>query len=160
MRYLIFVLVIFGISGISYAQGLEERLQKFGEDFAKGYTKPFIDAFGASLNSGWYHTANVDDGLSLYLGVKVMLMPIPDDGKKFKIASLYNGTIQEVPTAFGEDTEVPMSGAPPGVDPSMYPKGFNISAVPMAVPHIAIGNMFGTRVMLRYFPKTKLGDYG
>lgn len=35
-----------------FAQTLEERLQKFGEDFAKGYTKPFIDGFGAGLNSG------------------------------------------------------------------------------------------------------------
>ena len=126
--YLIIVLALQAME-----QSLEERLQKFGEDFAKGYTKPFIDVFGASLNSGWYHSANVDNGTSLYFGVKVMAMPIPDDGKKFQIASLYDAVVQEIPTAFGEDKEIPISGAPAGVDPNKYPKGFNLGFVPMAV---------------------------
>jgi hypothetical protein len=168
MRKVVPILVLMLVSAILgstvFAQTLEERLQKFGEDYAKGYTKPFVDAFGAGLNSGWYHTANVDDGLSLYFGVKAMLLPIPDDGKKFKIRSPYDQVEQEVSTAFGDETEVLISrtNIPAGItpDPEKYPKGFNIGFVPLAVPHISVGNIFGTRVMLRFFPKTKLGDYG
>ncbi len=145
---------------MSRAQSLEERLQKYGEDFAKGYTGPITDAFGASLNSGWYHSADVSDGLDIFIGVKAMLMPIPEDGKKFKIASIWDNTVQEIPTAFGEETEVPISGAPPGVSPTKYPQGFNLNYAPMIVPHISVGNIFGTRVMLRFLPKTKIGTIG
>ena len=139
---------------------LVDRMQKFGEDFAKGYSGPFTDAFGASLNSGWYSSADVSDGLDLYVGVRVMLMPIPDDAKKFKIKSIWNNTEQEIPTAFGDETEVPISGAPAGVNPANYPKGFNFGFAPMFVPHISVGNIFGTRLMLRYLPKVKVGDIG
>lgn len=157
------VLAAIGSGGwnMGRAQSLEERLQKYGVDFAKGYTKPLIDAFGAGLNSGWIQTANVDDGLDLFFGVKAMLMPIPDDGKKFMIASPYNGVVQEVPTVFGEEVEKPISGYPGApASPDKYPNGFNVGFAPLAVPHISIGNIFGTRVMLRYFPKTKFGDLG
>lgn len=144
----------------SAAQSLEERLKKFADEFAKGYTKPFTDAFGAAMNSGWYHTADVSDGLDLFVGVKFMLMPIPEDGKKFKTRSIWNNTEQEVPTVFGSENEVSISGAPSGVEPATYPKGFNVGLVPMVVPHISVGNFYGTRAMLRYLPKVKLGDYG
>ncbi len=40
---------------------LVDRMQKFGEDFAKGYSSPFTDAFGASLNSGWYNNEEVSE---------------------------------------------------------------------------------------------------
>jgi hypothetical protein len=145
---------------IGRAQNLEERLKQFADEFAKGYTAPFTDAFGAAMNSGWYHTADVSDGLDLFIGVKFMVMPIPSSAKKFKTRSIWNNTEQEVPTVFGEETEVGMSGAPTGATPANYPKGFNVGFVPMVVPHASAGNIFGTRVMLRYLPKVKLGDYG
>ncbi len=148
------------LASLANAQSIEEKLQKFGESYAKGYLGPMVDAFGASLNSGWYSSANLDDGLSLFLGMKLMYLPIPDEGKKFSIASLYDGTVQDVPTAFGEEVEVPIHGAPTGASPDKYPKGMNLGFVPMAMPHISIGNMFGTRVMIRYFPKTNVGDFG
>lgn len=145
---------------IGNAQNLEERLRKFADEFAKGYTAPFTDAFGAAMNSGWYHTADVSDGLDLFIGVKFMFMPIPSSAKKFRTRSIWDTRDQEVPTVFGEDTEVAISGAPPGVEPASYPKGFNVGFVPMVVPHASAGNIVGTRVMLRYLPKVKLGDYG
>ncbi|MBI3193475.1 MAG: hypothetical protein HYZ34_03285 [Ignavibacteriae bacterium] len=158
------------IASMVIAQSIEEKLQKFGEGYAKGYLSPMFDAFGASLNSGWYSTANVDDGLSLFIGAKLMYLPIPDDGKKFSITSPYDGVLQEVPTAFGEEQEITISntgypdGPPnppiPTPSPDKYPKGMNLGFVPMAMPHISIGNIYGTRVMIRYFPKTNVGDFG
>jgi hypothetical protein len=148
------------ISNRLSAQSLQERLEKFGEDFSKGYTAPFVDAFGASLNSGWYSTANVEDGLDIFVGVKAMLMPIPDDGKTFNIASPYDGVIQQVPTAFGSKDEIAISNAPANVEPNKYPGGFDFSLAPMLVPHLSVGNIFGTRVMLRWLPPVKLGDMG
>ncbi len=146
------------------AQSIQEKLEKFGVEYAKGYTDPLFGAFGASLNSGWYHTANVDDGVSIFVGMKLMYLPIPDDAKKFTIASPYDGIQQEIPTVFGADSEITISrtNIPSTITPSpeKYPKGMNLDFVPLAMPHIAIGNYQGTRLMLRFFPKTKVGDFG
>jgi len=144
-----------------YSQSIQERLLNFGTDFAKGYMGPFVDAFGASLNSGWYHTANVDNGISLYLGVKVMYMPIPDDRKTFTIESPYPplGTFDTVPTVFGENVQKPISGG--GAFPiDKYPAGLNYGFAPMIVPQAQVGNIMGTRAILRYFPKMAVGDIG
>ncbi|MBI3189281.1 MAG: hypothetical protein HYZ33_01400 [Ignavibacteriales bacterium] len=152
-----FLLLTLGVNNIN-AQSLEERLQKFGTDYAKGYMGPFSDAFGAALNTGWYNTANVDDGVSIFAGIKLMYMPIPDESKMFKIASPYPpNAIDEVPTAFGENVQKPISNDPSSGN---YPAGLGLDFVPMAMPHISIGNIYGTRAMLRYFPATKIGDYG
>lgn len=159
-RLIFFVILSISISNQLLAQSLEERLQKFGEGFSKGYTAPLVNAFGASLNSGWYQTANVDDGLDIFIGLKAMLMPIPDGDKTFNIASPYDGVVQNVPTAFGSKEEIAISPGNLTVSPDKYPGGFDFPFAPMLVPHISVGNMFGTRVMLRWLPQVKLGDIG
>lgn len=170
-RLRIYPLVFFCIvvaMNLANAQDIEERIKKYADDFVKGYMGPFVDAFGASLNSGWYHTADVDDGLSLFVGTKIMIMPIPTSSKTFQYKSPYDGITQDIPTVFGSDVdEVQISntgfqGGPPIPNPSpaTYPKGLGINAVPMIVPHISVGNIFNTRAMLRYFPSTKVGDFG
>ena len=159
-RLVLCVTLALSISHRLLAQSLQERLQNFGEDFSKGYTAPLVNAFGASLNSGWYQTANVDDGLDIFIGVKVMLMPIPDADKTFNIASPYDGVVQNVPTAFGSKDEVAISAGNVTATPNKYPGGFDFPFAPMLVPHVSVGNMFGTRVMLRWLPQVKFGDIG
>jgi hypothetical protein len=145
---------------VSPAETIQERLQKFGKSYAQGYLQPFGNAFTASQNSGWFQTANVSNGLDLFIGVKAMLLPIPSDSRSFSFASPANNQVQSIPTLFGDETEVPISGMPAGLTPSNYLKGLNLSWAPMAVPHVSIGNMFGTRLMFRYLPPVKLQDYG
>jgi hypothetical protein len=157
---LLAVAMLMLVSGNAGAQTLEEQLQKFGVDYAKGYVGPFGEAFGASLNSGWYHTANVSDGLDIYIGLKVMGMPIPDDGKKFTAYSPYDGKAQEVPTAAGEDKEIPISGAIAGYEPSVYAKGYGWGWAPMLLPQLSVGNIFGTRLILRAMPSFSAPDIG
>lgn len=145
-----------------YPQTIEQRVKNFGDNFAKSYMGPFVDAFGASLNSGWYSTANVDNGISLYLGVKVMAMPIPDDAKTFAIASVFDPSVTDnAPTIFGEkDTDVPISGAVQASPIKTYPRGFGLSLVPMIIPQAQVGNIMGTRAILRFLPTMAMGDYG
>lgn len=152
--------ILLACSTVGRSQSLEERLKQFGQDFGKGYCSPFVDAFGASLNSGWYHSANTDDGLDLFIGAQVMLMPVPDESKVFSIASPYNGTVQSIPTIFGEKTSVPISGTPSGTTPDKYPEGVDVKWTPMVVPHLSIGNIYGTRIMLRWIPEVNIADYG
>ena len=148
------------LAGTARAQSIEERLQKFGEEYAKGYVGPMGDQFGAALNSGWYHTADVSNGIDIYFGVRGMLMPLPEESKTFTIKSPWNGAVDSPPTAFGPDQEVTVSGVAPGANPQFYAKGQNISMSVLPVPHISAGNIFGTRLMLRFLPPVELGDAG
>jgi hypothetical protein len=157
---LLAVSILILVSGNAGAQTLEEQLQKFGSDYAKGYVGPFGEAFGASLNSGWYHTANVSDGLDIYIGLRIMGMPIPDDGKKFIAVSPYDGKSQEVPTVAGEDKEIAISGALAGYEPSVYAKGYGWGWAPMLLPQVSVGNIFGTRAIIRWLPSFSAPDIG
>jgi hypothetical protein len=160
LRIICLVLITAVVAGQVQAQSLEERLRQYGISYGKGYTSPFGDAFGASLNSGWYQTADVSDGLDIFIGVKAMLLPIPDEARSFSFASPVDGVVQSLPTLFGDKTEVAISGVPGTVSPNKYAPGFDLKWAPMGVPHISVGNIFGTRVMLRFLPKLKFGDLG
>lgn len=155
LSLLLAVLMVTVCAGVASAQSLEESLQKFGQDYAKGYVGPIGQTWGAAMNSGWYSTANVSDGIDIFLGIRAMAMPVPDDSKSFKIASIWDGTVQEVPTFFGKDEEVKISGTE-----ETYPKGINFGYSLLPVPQLSVGNIFGTRLMLRFLPEVKLGDAG
>lgn len=155
------------VSAVS-AQSVEERLQKFGTGYAKGYMQPFVNAFGANLNSGIFHTADVSTGIDVYVGAKFMFALIPNDAKKFKAdlsdLNYYRPTNKyqtpvETPTIFGDKGTV-VPGSPIPGDTLKLADGVNLDLFPLAVPHIALGNFMGTRAIFRYFPATKIGDFG
>jgi hypothetical protein len=158
----VIVLLAIGILAASVqAQSVEERLQKFGKDYAQGYVGPLGDQFGAALNSGWYHNANVSDGVDIYIGVKAMLMPLPDKSKTFNIQSPWpGGGVDAAPTVFGPDNDVAISGAPANADPHTYAQGLNLNWSVLPVPHISVGNIFGTRLLIRFLPQIPVGDAG
>jgi hypothetical protein len=151
------------------AQSLEERLNKFGEKFGKGYVTPFVSAFGANLNSGLYHSADLETGIDVYVGAKFTVALIPTSAQEFnadmsELNSL-RGILPHYPnsvktaTFFGnKGTKVPGSVAPG--DTLQLPDGTNLTVMPLAVPHITLGNIYGTRAMLRFFPATKLENVG
>ena len=68
-KAIIFLSLLLTLSLISattiQAQSLEERLNKFGSEFSKGYTKPLVTAFGANLNSVLYHNSDLKTGLDI-----------------------------------------------------------------------------------------------
>ena len=153
------ILIVTVCTGTSRAQSLEDNLVKFGQDYSKGYFGPVGTTWGAAMNSGWYSTADVSDGIDLFIGVRLMAMPVPDDSKTFNIASIWTGKVQQVPTFFGNDNEVAIDGAG-GHTPDTYAKGINFGYSLLPVPQISAGNIFGTRLMLRFLPEIKIGDAG
>jgi len=66
----IFVLSAVGLlicSSHVHAQNIEDMISKYTSDNGKGYVQPLADAFGANLNSGFYHHAKVKKaGFQLY----------------------------------------------------------------------------------------------
>lgn len=200
------ILVILAFAGVASAQDLGSILGKVGSQYAKGYVAPAVDAFGADLNSGLFHSAKVGGilpfGLSLYVGVQVPTSIIPSSEKNFSMSYIdtvsfrrtigsnvfdikvpATFTVNNAPTVFGDkntigeatfnaqkDTTISIGG---GVSQTFaLDSTGTISTVaglqalilnslaPMPIPQIGIGSIFGTDIMVRFLPKTKILNVG
>jgi len=86
--------------------------------------QPYADAVSADMNSGWFHTAKVNNGFSIYLGIKA------------------TGTYIN------------------GDNPVVVDANKTLNIMPMAVPQLNIGSVWGTEVSVRYLPQINIGSYG
>lgn len=167
-RSCFFMLLIFGT--MLKSQTLEERLIRFGEVNGKSYIKPFVNAFGANLNSGIYYSADVSTGIDVFVGGKFMFAIVPSNAMEFDADMTELNELRTYPlapypspirtaTILGKDgTMAKSGGAVP--DSFKFPNGMNLKVVPLIIPQVSIGNIFGTKAILRYFPYTKLGNWG
>ena len=96
----------------TFAQNGEQTLQ------------PYADAFSADMNSGLFHTAKVNSGFNLYIGIKAAGTYVNGDN-----AYVINAN-----------------------------KSFSL--LPMAVPQLNIGSVWGTELSVRYLPQVTIGKYG
>ena len=67
---------------------LGDRLSQVGEQYARAYLAPFTEAFGADMNSGFFHTASLGkrvQGLNIYLGFKASGTYIRESDKVFSM---------------------------------------------------------------------------
>lgn len=105
------------------AQDLGETLEAVGEDYARLYVTPLVDAFGADINAGLFHSAQIGGtgilpGIDIYFGVKLFGAQLDDsdktlsllyvaeedfrgpDGNTYRLPVQYE--INDAPTVFGE----------------------------------------------------------
>jgi hypothetical protein len=95
-RILAIALLTLPAAGPSLGQSLEERLREVGNAYAAAYVRPLVDGLGADLNTGLFpaaHFGRRDDGLDLFLGVRVMGMPVSSDEDRFDLTYLGSTTI-------------------------------------------------------------------
>ncbi len=202
VRSLTAVLLTLLFSTAAHAQNLGETLSTVGEEYAQLYVDPLIDALGADLNTGLFHTADVGGGLlpaiDIYAGAKIPATLVSASDKTFDltyqdtqpVTVQYQGrryTVQvpvtyraeNAPTVFGTD-EAPIltahaQGTATVVDDqgnthevpydttlSMETIGglVDTEIAPIVVPHVSVGSVFGTDIMIRYLPEITQEDYG
>ena len=161
-------------------QDLEELLKQVGEEYATAYASPFIEAFGPNQNSAMYQSAHIPwGGLTFGIGVKVMGTHLNEADQSFQktivVDDLGNfepglsgqsGTaILSGPTIFGDTgttgsvTLVPDAGGPP-IAIAGIPGLVDTRFVPFFAPEASVGDIFGLRGTVRYFPEVNLGSYG
>lgn len=160
--YFVFVvlLTVFVFSFSAFAQ-LEDAIEQFESDNTKGYLQPMVDALGANLNSGLHHTARVPFvGLNLYVGVAVTGTIIPDDDLIFMGTppEPYPQNKVETATVFGEEGAVVPSES--GLNYVFQNGQIQGNFIPLAVPHLEIGSLMGTKVKIRYFASDLGEGYG
>jgi len=132
---------------------ITDRFSLMNEISAVGYAKPLATALGTGVNSATYYTAEVPSFFGFTFSLKAMYIFIPEEDKTFT-PHLPEG-YEEGPTAtvFGDkgNTYAGFDGFIP------MPPGINLSEVPLTYPQAAF-SVFGTELMIRYFPKIKLAE--
>lgn len=154
-----------------HGQSISEVLSKIAGDNAKNYIQPAVDAFGANLNSGLYYTADVHGVLGFDIGLRAMVVFVPDDQLKFvavlpdsvvgpggtKIASGYPRN-HETATVWGGKGQEGVQSTNSSVPPFPFPGGVDLKTVPLAVPQLSVGLPLGTEILLRYLPTIKISE--
>lgn len=171
------------VVGTGRAQDLATQLSKLGQEAAPKYVTPFLSGLGNSLNSAFYHSADLHDILGFDVGVKLAFAGIEDADKTFDLTlpptittsgvTFIRGTHYPTSitsaTAVGSKntTEVRTTAAagPGGVIPAgtkilELPGGFDLPAIGVPMPQVALGLPFGIEVIGRFIPTISAGDAG
>ncbi|MBE9511442.1 MAG: hypothetical protein IMY71_11230 [Bacteroidetes bacterium] len=166
------------LSSTSYSQ-INFDLLKGGVDdgvkLLEGYITPYANAFGSSLNGGWYNSAKPHKlgGFDITFSVSTTL--IPESAKTFDLSelSLNNLTISGnsiAPTIAGEDNEGPLmeywideyEGTPLPIPVKLAsfnsPPGINWGIIPLPMVKAGIGLPLGTEIIGRFIPKLTVSD--
>ena len=95
MRYrsicsLVVLLVLIGLSGRrAQSQEFSEAISRVGEEYARGYVAPLVDALGTNFNAGLVPAATLGseaNGITVYVGFKAFGAFVPDERKRFSTA--------------------------------------------------------------------------
>lgn len=148
-----------------------------GSKILNGYASPMLKSFGASMNAGWFNTAKVHGlgGFSLNVGMHAGMAPTAD--QTFDVSTLGLSANTRVingkntsQTVFGAATdkdnpEIGMFARYPGatqdsmVTSFKLPQGAGVNFIPLPSLQFNVGVGLGTEVGVRFWPKTKFGDF-
>jgi hypothetical protein len=151
-------------------------LQSGREDantLARAYLEPFGSGFGASLNTGWTNTAKPHGKFGFDVTVSAGLAIVPDAAKSFNVNELglqkleLEGNNPISPTINGAEETGSLLAAYEEINGSRQkllefnmPEGSGFSYVPAPMIKAGVGIIKDTELMLRYTPKTEIGDFG
>lgn len=147
-----------------FAQDLEDYLSKYTSENGKMYLQPFANAFSADLNTGLFHNAKIKKrGFQMYVGVVSQVAVISNSAKYFTahIDDPAFGPAQDVPNAptfFGPTEGVYVENPDNGLG-QYLPAGFDVDYLPLAMPQLTVGSLFGTDLSVRYIG-VDLSDVG
>ncbi|MCD6565237.1 MAG: hypothetical protein J7K53_04760 [Bacteroidales bacterium] len=141
----------------------------------EGYITPYANAFGSSLNGGWYNTGKPHKlgGFDITLSVSTTL--IPEDAKTFDLSELGLSTLTVsgnsiAPTIAGENSDGPLmeywidefegTSLPVPVKLASFntPPGINWGIIPLPMIKAGIGLPLGTEIIGRFIPTMKVAD--
>jgi hypothetical protein len=131
---------------------LQDQLSSYTGRNASGYLEPLVDAFGADLNAGLYHSAYVPNG-GFHISLELLFMSAVFNDEDRTFLATTEGSFSpeqttEAPTVVGSRKAVYVDG-----DASTrfaFPGGFELSSFNFAVPQLRIGSFYGTEALFRF----------
>jgi len=134
----------------SFAQ-VDDKFSFLDENEVKKFGQPLVTALGIGMNTGAFHTAKIPKLFGFSIGVRSMMIFIPDDQLTFKpnLPSGYSSVngVEETATIFGDKGGI--YAGPNGM--ITYPNGINETSIPLFFPQATI-SLLGTELLVRYVP--------
>lgn len=155
------IVVALGLVAASWSPGaaqdakseLEEILEQFSGDNARGYVQPLADLFGSNMNSAWYRSAYVpEEGFHISIEIVGMGARVTDDHRSY-VATTPPGFDPETfstATIFGGPGTVVTDADSPGLSYGGSDGIVDASLFPGAAPQLRIGSLAGTEVIGRF----------
>ncbi|MBI1805391.1 MAG: hypothetical protein HY033_06020 [Ignavibacteriae bacterium] len=163
-RFLLFFvgILLLGTTTIRAQNPFEDAVKQISSDNVRGYVQPFVNAFGANMNSGLYNSAEIGES-GLYLNVRLVAMgTLIGDAEKTYTAAAPDPPYPQYPvqtaTVFG-DLGAIVQGPVPGMEYHYQNGQVKTSFVPFLSPQLTVGNIFGTQAVLRYVPLPEHDDF-
>ena len=174
------IAVVSMIPGKAYSQvDIMGRLLTGGIDDAEkvseAYLNPFIDAFSANLNSGWYNTAKPHSLFGFDITLSFNTAVVPAAAKSYDLVGLdLVGSIEPVggssiaPTFAHKQTDdrpylvyyEEFNGEQVELTRFRVPNGTGVGYIPAPMIQAGIGLPFDTDIIFRYLPDMTLGNTG
>lgn len=160
----VMIALVFVLSAIpALAQQLEGQLSAYTSDNAKGYLKPFQEAFGATLNSGFFYSANLRETFRISLEFPVTGVTFDDSDRTFTANAEdpfipldpADAQIDDAPTIVGPGSARSVAGQ--GGTTFQFPGGFSLNSFGLVVPQLRVG-WKGTEALLRLIAGVDTGD--
>jgi hypothetical protein len=144
------VIVVF--LALPAAAQVEDQLSSYTGVNAEGYLEPLNDAFGATLNTGFFRSAYLPTS-GFHIGFELLVMGLyfSDDSRTFNAttegAFLPQQTVA-APTIVGQGEVVTVGG----INGTNYafPGGLNLNSFAMLAPQLRISSLRGTEFVGRY----------
>ena len=138
---------------------VEENLGGLSTENTERYLEPLPGAFGSAINSAIFRSGHIPkQGVTAQLGIAAMAVAYDEDMRTYRPVDPAGFTSiedVEVPTIIG-DNEAGVVAGEGGLE-RIYPGGLDIENFAIAVPQLTIGNVAGTRAVIRWIT-LDLGD--
>ena len=140
---------------------LENVIKQQSPQIVTGYIQPLVDMFGANMNAGFYHSANIPvSGFSIGFDLIAMGSVVQDAQRKY-VANTPTGFDPgtfETATIFGGKGTTVSDKTITGLQFRGSDGIINTSMFPLAVPQLRIGSLYGTEVLLRFAIIPEMND--
>ena len=144
--------------GTATAQ-VEDNLGGLSTENAELYLAPLPDAFGSAINTAIFRSGYVPkQGVTFQIGVAAMAVAYDEDNRTYipgDPAGFVSLGDTKVPTIIGDNAAGIVEGQ--GGLQRIYPGGLDIENFAIGVPQLTIGNIAGTRAVIRWIA-LDLGD--
>ena len=153
--------VLFLGPGQLSGQAIQDLVTTLGiQSLATEYLRPGAQAIGSSLNSGLFHTADVDSGFRFWIGLRGMWAYVPESERSFEavlpqeLVDLgYPSRITTATVFGGEGALLHSSRQDPATAPDIQlPGGTDLKQTFLIVPHVTLGSVAACEFMFRGIP--------
>ncbi len=154
------LMLLVAIPTLGLAAQIEDSLDHYTGENAKGYLNPLKEGFGGALQAGMYRSAAIPKtGFQIDLDVKIGMVKFGDSDKTFtaKAESGFVGPTDtaKAPTVVGSENAVTLVGD--GGAQFVFPGGLNMSSIGVPVPQLTVSGLMGSQLLVRWI-SIKTGD--